>query len=141
MIRPCTNGMAFDTPLVLSGPLRRPRQMLAEQVYFGHASIHDDTMAEKLGFRAGPIEGESHIATCHTIERVHARTAACMLHGLHICICAHDSIYRDVCSGAWRRNQYTDIATHAAHAHSFISRCIRVRAALPRLTLPCTMFE
>ena len=62
--------MAFDTPLVLAGPLRRPRQMLAEQVYFGHASIHDDTMAEKLGFRAGPIEGES----MHTMERLHANS-------------------------------------------------------------------
>jgi hypothetical protein len=52
----------FDTPLVLSGPLRRPRQMLADQEYGGHASIHDDAMAEKLGFRAGPIEGPTHFS-------------------------------------------------------------------------------
>jgi hypothetical protein len=31
--------------------------MLAEQTYGGHASLHDDAMAEKLGFKAGPIEG------------------------------------------------------------------------------------
>lgn len=53
---------AFDTPLVLSGPLRRPRQMLAEQEYGGHGSIHDDAIAEKLGFRAGPIEGPTHFS-------------------------------------------------------------------------------
>lgn len=54
--------MSFDTPLVLRGPLRKPRQMLAEQEYGGHASIHDDSMAEKLGFRAGPIEGPTHFS-------------------------------------------------------------------------------
>jgi hypothetical protein len=53
---------SFDTPLVLSGPLRKPRQMLADQEYGGHASIHDDAMAEKLGFRAGPIEGPTHFS-------------------------------------------------------------------------------
>lgn len=53
---------AFDTPLALSGPLRQPRQMLAEQAYGGHTSIHDDAMAEKLGFRAGPIEGPTHFS-------------------------------------------------------------------------------
>ena len=52
----------FDTPLALSGPLRQPRQMLADQEYGGHASIHDDAMAEKLGFRAGPIEGPTHFS-------------------------------------------------------------------------------
>lgn len=54
--------MAFDTPLLICGPLRRPRQMLAEQEYGGHTSIHDDAMAEKLGFRAGPIEGPTHFS-------------------------------------------------------------------------------
>ena len=53
---------AFDTPLALSGPLRQPKQMLAEQEYGGHSSIHDDAMAEKLGFRAGPIEGPTHFS-------------------------------------------------------------------------------
>jgi hypothetical protein len=54
--------MSFDTPLSICGPLRRPRQMLAEQEYGGHSSIHDDAMAEKLGFRAGPIEGPTHFS-------------------------------------------------------------------------------
>ena len=49
--------MSFSTPLALAGPLRKPRQMLGEQEYGGHSSIHDDAMAEKLGFKAGPIEG------------------------------------------------------------------------------------
>ena len=52
----------FDTPITLAGPLREPRQMLAHQEYGGHASIHDDAMAEKLGFRAGPIEGPTHFS-------------------------------------------------------------------------------
>lgn len=44
------------------GPWRHPAQMLADQEYGGHASIHDDAMAEKLGFRAGPIEGPTHFS-------------------------------------------------------------------------------
>lgn len=54
--------MSFETPMTISGPLRRPKQMLAEQEYGGHSSIHDDAMAEKLGFRAGPIEGPTHFS-------------------------------------------------------------------------------
>ena len=54
--------MTFDTPLVLRGPLRHPKQMLADQSYGGHASIHDDSMAEKFGIRAGPIEGPTHFS-------------------------------------------------------------------------------
>src|SRR5690554_6128950 len=54
--------MSFDTPLYLCGPLREPKQMLADQQYSGHSSIHDDNMAEKLGFRAGPIEGPTHFS-------------------------------------------------------------------------------
>lgn len=54
--------MSFDTPLFLCGPLRQPQQMLADQEYSGHTSIHDDAMAEKLGFRAGPIEGPTHFS-------------------------------------------------------------------------------
>lgn len=54
--------MTFDSALSLCGPLRRPHQMLATQEYGGHSSIHDDSMAEKLGFRAGPIEGPTHFS-------------------------------------------------------------------------------
>lgn len=52
----------FETPLALAGPLRTPKQMLAEQEYDGHKSIHDDSTAEKLGIKAGPIEGPTHFS-------------------------------------------------------------------------------
>ena len=53
---------AFTQAPILCGPLRQPRQMLAEQRYDGHKSIHDDAMAEGLGLRAGPIEGPTHFS-------------------------------------------------------------------------------
>ncbi|MGH1352534.1 MAG: hypothetical protein ACRBBN_17245 [Methyloligellaceae bacterium] len=53
---------AFSTPLSLCGPFHRPRQMLEDQVYDGHASIHDDKMAEDLGFTGAPIEGPTHFS-------------------------------------------------------------------------------
>jgi hypothetical protein len=46
----------------LCGEFRKPRQMLAEQSYDGHRSIHDDSMAAGLGLRAGPIEGPTHFS-------------------------------------------------------------------------------
>ncbi len=52
----------FAAALSLCGPLRQPRQMLADQVYDGHKSIHDDAMAAGLGLRAGPIEGPTHFS-------------------------------------------------------------------------------
>lgn len=54
--------MSFDARIFICGPLRQPRQMLAEQTYGGHTSLHDDAMAEKLGFKAGPIEGPTHFS-------------------------------------------------------------------------------
>lgn len=57
-----TDAPAFDTPLALCGPLRRPLQMLADQVYDGHASIHDDAVAGDLGFSGAPIEGPTHFS-------------------------------------------------------------------------------
>ncbi|MBT4491591.1 MAG: hypothetical protein HOK30_18195 [Rhodospirillaceae bacterium] len=53
---------AFDAPLVVSGPLRAPKQMLANQTYDGHDSLHDDAMARDLGFKAAPIEGPTHFS-------------------------------------------------------------------------------
>ncbi|MGZ5186463.1 MAG: hypothetical protein ACXWCO_15285 [Caldimonas sp.] len=50
-----------DLP-TLCGPLRKPRQMLADQVYDSHKSIHDDDTAARLGLRAGPIEGPTHFS-------------------------------------------------------------------------------
>ncbi len=57
----------FDTPItedsgILAGPWRGPRQMLAAQEYGGHASIHDDATAQKLGFKGGTIEGPTHFS-------------------------------------------------------------------------------
>ena len=53
---------AFDQPLSICGEFRKPRQMLADQSYDGHLSLHDDKMAQDLGFRAGPIEGPTHFS-------------------------------------------------------------------------------
>jgi hypothetical protein len=53
---------AFPDPASLCGPLRGPRQMLAEQTYEGHKSIHDDATAGDLGLNAGPIEGPTHFS-------------------------------------------------------------------------------
>lgn len=52
----------FTSTPMLCGALRQPRQMLADQKYDGHKSIHDDAMAEGLGLRAGPIEGPTHFS-------------------------------------------------------------------------------
>jgi hypothetical protein len=57
----------FDTPVeteggALVGPWRSPRQMLDQQSYDGHASIHDDATAQKLGFKAATIEGPTHFS-------------------------------------------------------------------------------
>ena len=46
----------------LCGRWRQPRQMLADQVYDSHKSIHDDATAASLGLRAGPIEGPTHFS-------------------------------------------------------------------------------
>ena len=41
---------------------RYPRQMLGDQEYDGHLSIHDDQMAADLGFAGAPIEGPTHFS-------------------------------------------------------------------------------
>jgi hypothetical protein len=58
---------AFATAIVddgqsLTGPWRKPQQMLASQVYDGHVSIHDDAMAQKMGFKGATIEGPTHFS-------------------------------------------------------------------------------
>ncbi|MBI5284896.1 MAG: hypothetical protein HY874_07350 [Chloroflexi bacterium] len=42
---------------ILSGPLRRPRNLAANQ----RGSIHDDATAQKLGFRGGTVAGSIHM--------------------------------------------------------------------------------
>lgn len=54
--------MSFDTPITISGPMCAPAQMLAEQEYGGHTSVHDDDTAEKLGLAGAPIEGPTHFS-------------------------------------------------------------------------------
>jgi hypothetical protein len=59
--------VGFDTTVseqegLLSGPLRAPQQMLAEQEYDGHTSIHDNATAQKLGFKGATIEGPTHFS-------------------------------------------------------------------------------
>lgn len=44
------------------GEFRYPKQMLGTQEYDGHLSIHDDKMAEDLGFAGAPIEGPTHFS-------------------------------------------------------------------------------
>lgn len=56
------DGPGFGTPLLLVGPLREPRQMLQEQTYGDHASIHDEQMASDLGLTGAPIEGPTHFS-------------------------------------------------------------------------------
>ena len=52
----------FDAPITLEGPEREPRQMLADQTYGGHASLHDDATAGSLGLTGAPIEGPTHFS-------------------------------------------------------------------------------
>ena len=59
--------MAFDTAITsdgdtIIGPPRQPRQMLADQAYDGHASVHDGDVAENLGLPGAPIEGPTHFS-------------------------------------------------------------------------------
>jgi hypothetical protein len=51
-----------STPIVLSGPLRAPAQMLANQSYSGHKSVHDADSAAALGLAGAPIEGPTHFS-------------------------------------------------------------------------------
>lgn len=58
---------AFNTPLetlngAIAGPWRSPVNMLLKQTYDNHLSLHDDAMAQKLGFKAGPVEGPTHFS-------------------------------------------------------------------------------
>lgn len=53
---------AFDARITLEGPERHPHQMLAEQTYAGHASVHDDATSQSLGLAGAPIEGPTHFS-------------------------------------------------------------------------------
>ncbi|MCC4251549.1 MAG: hypothetical protein VX205_02440 [Pseudomonadota bacterium] len=62
MTAPFATSIERDAQGALWGPWRAPRQMLDAQSYDGHASIHDDDTARKLGFRGGTIEGPTHFS-------------------------------------------------------------------------------
>src|SRR5690606_9347471 len=58
---------AFTTPITktpeaMHGPWRSPHNLLQAQTYGGHASVHDDETAQKMGFDAAPIEGPTHFS-------------------------------------------------------------------------------
>jgi hypothetical protein len=54
--------MRFATEITLTGPLRSPAQMLAEQEVDGHASVHDAEAAASMGLAGAPIEGPTHFS-------------------------------------------------------------------------------
>jgi len=54
--------MRFDTELTISGPVRAPAQMLADQEVDGHASVHDPSTAATLGLQGAPIEAPTHFS-------------------------------------------------------------------------------
>jgi hypothetical protein len=74
----------------LMGAWRAPRQMLSEQKYDSHASIHDDATALKLGFKGGTIEGPTHFSQFAPLG-VAAWGTRWFEHG---CVSAH---YRNPC--------------------------------------------
>ena len=51
-----------DTKTIITGPGRAPSQLLAEQSYDGHMSVHDEESAKKLGIAGAPIEGPTHFS-------------------------------------------------------------------------------
>jgi hypothetical protein len=65
--RPAMTQTPFATEIEttetgIAGPWRTPRNMLAEQTYDDHVSIHDDATAQKMGFKGGAVEGPTHFS-------------------------------------------------------------------------------
>lgn len=54
--------MRYATEITLTGPPRRPAQMLAEQAYDGHSSVHDEATASAMGLAGAPIEAPTHFS-------------------------------------------------------------------------------
>src|SRR5690554_3983776 len=75
----------FDVPVTIEGPERAPRQMLAEQTYGGHASLHDESTADSLGLSGAPIDGPTHFSQFDPLA--HLRWGAAWFE--HGCISAH----------------------------------------------------
>lgn len=62
MTTSATAPATFDTPITLTGPSRHPRNLLHEQTYDGHASLHDGAVADGLGLAGAPIEAPTHFS-------------------------------------------------------------------------------
>ncbi len=56
------NNLSDRVSRTLNGPFRNPRQMLSEQRYADHKSIHDEQTAASLGLLGAPIEGPTHFS-------------------------------------------------------------------------------
>lgn len=54
---------------MITGPWRAPRQILHDQEYGGHKSIHDDATAGALGLAGAPIEGPTHFSQFDPLAR------------------------------------------------------------------------
>ena len=52
----------FDSNVTITGPIRAPTQMLGDQVIRGHASLHDENVANSLGITGAPIEAPTHFS-------------------------------------------------------------------------------
>ena len=46
----------------INGDFLSPIQLLNDQKYDGHKSLHDEEMADSLGFSGAPIEGCTHLS-------------------------------------------------------------------------------
>ena len=56
------DALPFATPITVTGPQREPVQMLQEQSFDGHASVHDQATADSVGLVAPPIEAPTHFS-------------------------------------------------------------------------------
>ena len=77
----------FDTHIThdgdaLVGPFRSPKQMLAEQEYDGHTSVHDDETAEKLG-RSGMASRVEAVVAISAIKDTLGQALESMAHVEH----------------------------------------------------------
>lgn len=79
------DARAFDTEITITGPFRAPHQMLADQEYDGHSSVHDEATAGALGLAGAPIEGPTHFSQFDPIG-VRLWGASWFSHG---CISSH----------------------------------------------------
>jgi len=52
----------MSSPRTITGDWRAPAQMLNDQAYDGHASVHDADTAASLGLAGAPIEGPTHFS-------------------------------------------------------------------------------